>query len=70
MGTPKIMPYTYRSKSYKEGDSQMWDIGGDEWDPLEGAEIIEVATLSLDELDLEAILFTDYGQKNDEIETI
>ena len=48
----------------------MWNIGGDEWDPLEGTGILEVATLSLDEPDLESIFFTDYGQKNDEIETI
>jgi len=26
----------------------MWDIGRDEWDPLEGGEILEVVTLSLD----------------------
>ncbi|KAK7295871.1 hypothetical protein RJT34_18785 [Clitoria ternatea] len=26
-----------KSKSYHEGESKMWDIGGDEWDPFEGA---------------------------------
>jgi hypothetical protein len=36
----------------------MWDIGGDEWD-LEGSSILEVATLSLDEPDLEGVLFTE-----------
>jgi len=35
----------------------MWDIGGDEWDPLEGIGILEIGTLSLDEPVIEAILF-------------
>ena len=47
-----------KSPCYKEGETKMWDIGGDEWD-LEGSSILEVATLSLDEPDLEGVLFTE-----------
>ena len=46
------------------------DIGGDEWDSIEGVEILDVVILSLDKLDLKAILLTNYGQKNYEIEIV
>ena len=59
-----------RTKSYHEGETKMWDIGGDEWDPFEGAGILQVASLSLDEPDLETVLFTDDGEGNNEIETV
>lgn len=50
----------------------MWDIGGDERDPFEGGDTLEVATLFLDESDLEAFfsVFTDDGQENDDIDTL
>jgi len=48
----------------------MWDIGRNEWDPLEGDEILEVVTLSLDGSNLEAIFFQGLWTKNDEIKTI
>lgn len=50
-----------KTPSYKEGNNKMWDVGGDAFDSLaaEGAGILEVASLSLDEPELEAILFTD-----------
>ncbi|KAJ1415465.1 Zinc finger, BED-type [Sesbania bispinosa] len=57
-------------KSYKEGESKLWDLAADEWDPSEGAGVLEVASLSLDEPDLEAVLFTDDGDGNDEIDTV
>ena len=37
----------------------MWDIGEDTFDSFDGVGILEVANLSLDEPDLEAILFTE-----------
>jgi hypothetical protein len=37
----------------------MWDICGDEWNMSDGAGLLEVASLSLDEPDLEAVLFDD-----------
>ena len=48
-----------RSPNYNEGESKMWDIGGDDFDSMdiENAGILEIVNLSLDELELEAILF-------------
>ena len=41
----------------------MWDIGGDGFDSMdiENIGILEIADLSLDELELEAILFDSKG---------
>jgi hypothetical protein len=47
------------NKNYKEGETKMWDICGDEWNMSDGAGLLEVASLSLDEPDLEAVLFDD-----------
>ncbi|KAI5338381.1 hypothetical protein L3X38_017652 [Prunus dulcis] len=49
-----------KSPSYKEGVTQMWDIGGDRFDNLgeEGVGMLEIANLSLDEPSLEVALFT------------
>ncbi|CAL2270771.1 unnamed protein product [Prunus armeniaca] len=49
-----------KSPSYKEGVTQMWDIGGDGFDNLgeEGVGMLEIANLSLDEPSLEVALFT------------
>ncbi|KAJ7959967.1 Dimer_Tnp_hAT domain-containing protein [Quillaja saponaria] len=44
-----------KNESYNKGETKMWDIGGDHFDPLEGAEVLEIASLSLDEPDMEAI---------------
>ncbi|KAI5322415.1 hypothetical protein L3X38_031487 [Prunus dulcis] len=45
---------------YKEGETHMWDVGGDAFDSmdLENTEVLEIANLSLDEPDLKAIIFT------------
>ncbi|CAL8151786.1 unnamed protein product [Prunus armeniaca] len=49
-----------KSLSYKEGVTQMWDIGGDGFDSLgeEGVGMLEIANLSLDKPSLEVALFT------------
>lgn len=49
-----------KSKCYNEGTSQLWDVGGDGFDSLDldDAGILEIANLSLDEPELEAVLFT------------
>lgn len=44
-----------KSDLYKTGETKLWDIGGDRFDPLDGAEELEIASLSLDEPDLESI---------------
>ena len=50
----------------------MWDICGDEFDSFEEAGELAIANLSLDEPQLEAMLFTDDGdiglEKDDEEE--
>ncbi|GAV83902.1 hypothetical protein CFOL_v3_27347, partial [Cephalotus follicularis] len=59
-----------RSPTYKEGGSKMWDIGGDHHDSFEDVGVLEVANLSLDEPDMEAVIFTDDGLENEENENI
>jgi hypothetical protein len=46
-----------RSDAYKKGETRMWDIGGDSFDSLGGIGVLEVAELSLDEPELQAITF-------------
>ncbi|XP_077212459.1 uncharacterized protein LOC143847496 [Tasmannia lanceolata] len=48
-----------RSPQYAQGETRMWDIGGDSFDSFEDVGVLEVASLSLDEPDLEAVVFTD-----------
>ncbi|CAL2266768.1 unnamed protein product [Prunus armeniaca] len=59
---------TNRSPTYKEGVTQMWDVGGDGFDSLgdEGVRMLEIANLSFDEPSLEVALFTseDITNKN------
>jgi len=57
-------------KSYNEGETRMWDIGGDEWNLSDGAGILEVASLSLDEPSIEASLFTEDEEGNSDIDTV
>lgn len=58
-----------RSPSYNEGVTQMWDVGGDEFDSLDVTNVgrLEIANLFLDEPQLEAVLF-DVDDENDDIE--
>ncbi|GJN12088.1 hypothetical protein PR202_ga30334 [Eleusine coracana subsp. coracana] len=44
---------------YKKGDTRMWDVGGDSFDSLSGVGILEVANLSIDEPELQAVSFGD-----------
>ena len=52
-----------KSPNYNEGESKMWNIGGDGFDSMdiENAGILEIVNLSLDEPELEAILFDSEG---------
>ncbi|XP_058725729.1 F-box/kelch-repeat protein At3g23880-like [Vicia villosa] len=54
-----------KSKIYNEGVTKIWDIGGDELDLFDGAAILEVATLSLNERELEAAF---NGEENIDIQ--
>ncbi|XP_028071035.1 uncharacterized protein LOC114273439 [Camellia sinensis] len=58
-----------RSRQYIEGESKLWDVGGDAFDSLEGAGLLEIASLSLDEPDMEAVIFTeDEGEQVEPID--
>ncbi|XP_074356651.1 uncharacterized protein LOC141696405 [Apium graveolens] len=52
-----------KSELYTKGETKLWDIGaligGDRFDPLDGAEELEIATLSLDEPEMEAMIIED-----------
>ena len=48
-----------RSDAYKKGESRMWDVGGDAFETLTGVGLLEVADLSIDEPELQAISFGD-----------
>ncbi|KAI5409231.1 hypothetical protein KIW84_054870 [Lathyrus oleraceus] len=52
-----------KSKNYNEGETKMWDIGGDECSLSDGAGILEVVSLSLDEPNMEAILLQKTGKE-------
>jgi hypothetical protein len=53
-----------RTKSYKTGETKMWDVGGDSFESLRGVGILEVANLSLDEPELLSVSFGDVDIKN------
>ncbi|KAF7815236.1 Dimer_Tnp_hAT domain-containing protein [Senna tora] len=59
-----------QSSKYNKGETRMWDIGGDRAEPFDGAGTLEVSSLSLDEPELEAVIFTDDVQGNNEISTV
>ena len=43
-----------RREEYTKGNSKKWDIGGDTWDePFGGLGLLEIAYLTLDELEME-----------------
>ncbi|CAD6239061.1 unnamed protein product [Miscanthus lutarioriparius] len=46
-----------RTDAYKTGETRMWDVGGGSFDSLGGIGILEVADLSLDEPELQAVSF-------------
>ncbi|KAG5540905.1 hypothetical protein RHGRI_020969 [Rhododendron griersonianum] len=50
-----------RTRQYMEGQTKMWDIVGDAFDTFGDVGDLEIAQLSLDEPELEAVVFTDDG---------
>ncbi|KAG5521605.1 hypothetical protein RHGRI_033985 [Rhododendron griersonianum] len=50
-----------RTRQYMEGQTKMWDIAGDAFDTFGDVGELEIAQLSLDEPELEAVVFTDDG---------
>ncbi|KAL6175069.1 hypothetical protein ACLB2K_051712 [Fragaria x ananassa] len=59
-----------QSQTYNKGATHMWDIGGDDFDSLEDSNVrrLEIANLSLDEPQLEAVLFEDDEFEEENIE--
>ncbi|KAL6136595.1 hypothetical protein ACLB2K_061890 [Fragaria x ananassa] len=58
-----------RSHSYKEGPSQMWDVGGDQFDSLDETNLgrLEFEDLSLDEPALENDIFGNAQENENEV---
>ena len=46
-----------KTYAYKTGETRMWDVGGDSFDTMAGVGLLEVAELSLDEPELQAVSF-------------
>jgi hypothetical protein len=47
------------TKDYLKGQSQMWDVGGDNHEIFDGADIIQFADLSLDDTEFKAMILQD-----------
>jgi len=60
----------WKNEKYNQGSSKMWDISGDTCDDFDDIRNLRVATLSLDETNMEATLFTYDIQGGDGIDTI
>ncbi|KAL0418819.1 UNVERIFIED_CONTAM: hypothetical protein Sradi_1295400 [Sesamum radiatum] len=46
-----------KTPQYMQGDTKMWDVTGDAFETIEDVGILEIANLSLDEPELESVLF-------------
>ncbi|XP_004308303.1 PREDICTED: uncharacterized protein LOC101292460 [Fragaria vesca subsp. vesca] len=57
------------SNSYKQGPTQMWDVGGDQFDSLDETNLgrLKFEDLSLDEPSLEAVLFDHVHENEDDV---
>ena len=54
-----------RSEDYKQGASKMWDVRADD----SSSDLLEVSYLSLDEPDIEVVMFINDGHGGEEIDT-
>ena len=54
-----------RTPQYMKGETKMWDIAGDSFDSFDDVGELEIAQLSLDEPELEAVLFREEGDGGD-----
>ncbi|XP_074361159.1 uncharacterized protein LOC141701395 [Apium graveolens] len=48
-----------KSDLYLKGETKLWDVGDDHFDPLDGVEELEIASLSLDEPEMEQMIYQD-----------
>ncbi|KAL5147497.1 hypothetical protein HKD37_06G017177 [Glycine soja] len=51
---------------YNQEETKMWDVVGDDIESLDDCGILEIASLSLDELELEGVFFNDDDHLGDE----
>ena len=56
-----------QNDNYMKGETKMWDVCGDAFDPLDGAGELEIANLSLDEPDMEAELCAEHEIHDDDV---
>jgi hypothetical protein len=54
-----------KAEDYKSGPLIMWDVKGDGFESLSGAEILEVADLSIEEPVIESMVFEDGGDEDE-----
>ncbi|KAL7237734.1 hypothetical protein ACSBR2_003939 [Camellia fascicularis] len=57
-----------RSRQYIKGETKLWNVGRDVFDSLEGADLLEIVSLSLDEPHMKAVIFTDEGEQVEAID--
>ncbi|KAG8377696.1 hypothetical protein BUALT_Bualt08G0059600 [Buddleja alternifolia] len=48
-----------QTPQYKQGDTKMWDVGGDDFETFDDVGILGIASLSIDEPELESDIFVD-----------
>nr|CAD1831664.1 unnamed protein product [Ananas comosus var. bracteatus] len=54
-----------RAPEYIKGETKMWDVGRDSFDTFDSVGLLEIANLSLDEPDLESVVFIDDSNENE-----
>ncbi|KAL8457372.1 hypothetical protein ACS0TY_035289 [Phlomoides rotata] len=52
-----------KAPQYMKCESKMWDVAGDAFDSMDDVCILGIANLSLDEPELESVLFSDKGER-------
>ncbi|KAH7859352.1 hypothetical protein Vadar_026075 [Vaccinium darrowii] len=62
-----LRPLSRKSKEYTERPSKYWDISGDQFD-IDGQEAAELAQLSLDEPDLEGMMFQEVKESEEQLD--
>ncbi|XP_056158649.1 uncharacterized protein LOC130134879 [Syzygium oleosum] len=55
-----------KSLQYAKGETKMWNIGGDAFDTFEDVGVLEVTSLSLAELEMESVVFSEEVDNVDE----
>ena len=59
-----VLLLSRRSRQYIEGETKLWYVGGEAFDSLDGAGLLEIASLSLDEPAMEVVIYTHEGERS------